>query len=57
MACWVAAVNRKEWIPNEHSWICSEHFLTGKRSDNPLAPNFIPTLFKHVDSPLAARAP
>ena len=50
-AQWVAAVNRKDWTPNKHSWICSEHFLTGERSDNPLAPNFIPTLFKHVDSP------
>ena len=50
-AKWVAAVNRKDWIPNEHSWICSEHFVTGERSDNPLAPNFVPTIFKHIDSP------
>ena len=50
-AKWVAAVNHKDWIPNEHSWICSEHFVTGERSDNPLAPNFVPTIFKHIDSP------
>ena len=24
--------------------------MTGERSDNPLAPNFVPTLFKHIDS-------
>lgn len=50
-ARWVAAVNRKDWTPNKHSWICSEHFLNGERSNNPLASNFVPTLFKHVNSP------
>ena len=50
-ARWVAAVNRKDWIPNEYTWICSEHFLNGQRSDNPLAPNYVPSVFKHVDSP------
>ena len=43
-ARWVAAVNRKDWIPNEYTWICSEHFLNGQRSDNPLAPNYVPSV-------------
>ena len=31
-ARWVAAVNRKDWIPKDYSWICSQHFVTGERS-------------------------
>ena len=34
----------------EYSWLCSEHFVTDKKSNNPLAPNFIPTIFKHIGS-------
>ena len=26
---WIAAVNRKEWYPTEHTVICSEHFIHG----------------------------
>lgn len=48
---WIAAVKRDDWAPNDNTWICSTHFVTGKRSDNPLAPNFIPTLFPQFNSP------
>jgi len=44
---WIAAVNRQNWTPSEHTWICSEHFVSGEKSNNPLAPNYVPTLFKH----------
>ena len=44
---WVAAVNRKGWYPTEYTWICSEHFVSGVKSNNPLAPNYV----KHVKSP------
>ena len=27
---WIAAVGRKDWIPNEYSWICSVHFVSGE---------------------------
>ena len=27
---WIAALNRKNWTPNEFSWLCSEHFVSGK---------------------------
>ena len=45
-------VGRKNWSPSEYTWICSEHFVSGAKSNNPLVPNYVPTLFKHVDSPL-----
>ena len=51
-AKWISAVRRAEnWTPTEYSWLCSEHFISGKKSNNPLAPNYIPTIFKHVSSP------
>ena len=48
---WIAAVKRDDWVPNDNTWICSTHFVTGKRSDNPLAPNYVPTLFPQLSSP------
>ena len=47
---WIAAVRRKKWKPTQHSWICSAHFLSGQRSDDPLSSDFVPTLFSYVDS-------
>ena len=52
---WVSAVSRENWEPTEYSWICSEHFVSGSKSNNPLAPNFVPTIFKHVNSPSKRR--
>lgn len=52
---WVSAVGRENWEPNQYSWICSEHFVSGSKSNNPLAPNFVPTIFKHVNSPSKRR--
>ena len=43
---------RKNWSPSEYTWICSELFVSGAKSNNPLALNYVPTLFKHVDSPI-----
>ena len=48
---WVAAVNRKDWQPTEYTWICSTHFVGGKKSDDPASPAYVPTLFEHVKSP------
>ena len=48
---WVAAVRHDNWSPTEHSWICSEHFVSNVKSNNPLAPNYIPTIFQHVKTP------
>ena len=47
---WVAAIKRERWEPNEHSFLCSAHFVSGKMSQNPLSPDFVPSVFKHMDS-------
>ena len=52
---WISAVNHKGWMPLEHSWICSEHFVRGAKSNNPLAPNCVLTVFSHVESPVKQR--
>ena len=33
--------------PTQYTWICSEHFVSGCKSNNLLAPNYVPSLFKH----------
>ena len=33
---WIAAVNRKNWQPSEYSWICSSHFVGGKKLNDPI---------------------
>jgi len=48
----MSVVNRKDWTPNEHSWICSEHFISGEKSNDPLSPDYVPSIFKHLPSPL-----
>ena len=44
---WIKAVNRDEWMPNDHSWICSEHFVQGWHGDDPEDENYAPTLFSY----------
>ena len=47
---------RKNWTPNEHSWICNAHFVRGMKSDDPTCPDYVPSLFRHIDSPKKKRA-
>ena len=49
---WIVAVNRQNWNPTQYTWIYSEHFVNGHKSNNPLAPNYVPSLFKHIKSPV-----
>ena len=49
-ARWVAAVNRKNWQPTDHSWLCSCHFISGAKSDDPLSPDSVPSVFPHTAS-------
>lgn len=47
---WAKAINRKNkdgslWMPTKHSLICGNHFLSGRPSNNPNSPDFVPSLF------------
>ena len=52
---WIAAVARKNWEPTRHSWICSAHFVSGSKDDDPLSPDYVPSLFSHIKSPMKRR--
>ena len=51
-AKWIAAVARKNWEPTEHSWICSAHFVSGAKDNNPLSPDYVPSVFSYIKSPV-----
>ncbi len=51
-ALWIAAIGRKvAWQPTVHTWLCSSHFI-GCKNDDPLSPDYIPSLFTHTRSPI-----
>ncbi|KAG7253601.1 hypothetical protein CRUP_002465 [Coryphaenoides rupestris] len=45
---WVAAVRRDAWRPGASSRLCSQHFISGKQSKNPLSPDYVPTVFGNI---------
>jgi len=47
---WFATVKRKNWTSTEYGQIFSEHFVSGIKSKDSLAPNYVSGLFKHVKS-------
>ena len=51
-ALWVADVRCQSWTPKENLWLCSTHFIHGKKEDNPLPPDYVPTVFAHTKSPM-----
>ena len=53
---WIVAVARKDWKPNKYSWLCSAHFVSGCKSNDPLSPDCVPSVFAHVKSPAKRRA-
>ena len=53
---WIAAVRREKWEPTEHTWLCSAHFISGKKSDDPLSPDYTPSIFSFTDSPLKRKS-
>ena len=55
-AVWVSAVKRECWEPTEHSWLCSAHFVSGSKNNDPLSPDYVPSIFSHVRSPPKRKA-
>ena len=51
-AQWIAAVGCKNWKPTEYTWLCGAHFISGKKSNDPLSPDYVPLVFGHVNSPV-----
>lgn len=49
-AHWVSGMGRKNWMPNEHSCICSTHFISGETSNDPLSPDYVPSVLTHTKS-------
>ncbi|XP_066263592.1 uncharacterized protein [Branchiostoma lanceolatum] len=49
---WIAAVKREDWLPTDSSRLCSTHFISGKKSDDTLSPDYVPSLFAYVSSPV-----
>ena len=45
-------MKRENWHPTEHTWLCSEHFIRKHKSENPLSPDYVPSVFEYVGSPI-----
>lgn len=55
-ALWITKINRKNWQPNEYSWLCSSHFISGQKSDDPLSPDYVPSIFDYTSTPEKQKA-
>lgn len=52
---WVVAINRKRWLPNQYSRLCSDHFVSGQPNVDPAHPDYVPCVFKEGDRIKAER--
>ncbi|XP_047242653.1 uncharacterized protein LOC124881164 [Girardinichthys multiradiatus] len=48
---WLSAIRRANWTPTASSRLCSAHFVSCAKSQNPLSPDYVPTIFPHLSSP------
>ncbi|XP_077990988.1 uncharacterized protein LOC144445324 [Glandiceps talaboti] len=44
---WLSAINRKNLEP-KHAWLCSKHFITGAKNDDPNHPDYVPSVFSFI---------
>ena len=38
-------------MPSEYTWICVKHFISGRKSNDPTSPDYVPSVFDHLKSP------
>uniref|UniRef100_A0A1A8LUN3 Chromosome 4 open reading frame 48 n=1 Tax=Nothobranchius pienaari TaxID=704102 RepID=A0A1A8LUN3_9TELE len=53
---WTAAIRRKYWEPGPYARVCGEHFILGKRSDDPNHPDYVPSIFSFSSPSARAQA-
>lgn len=46
---WIAAIKRQSWSETSisNARVCSAHFISGKKSDDPTNPDYVPSVFAH----------
>lgn len=54
---WVIALRRENWKPAENSRLCSVHFVGGRKSDDPLSPAYVPSVFSFVSARMKIKLP
>lgn len=47
---WLSRIRRENFTPNDNTRICSEHFVSGAKSDDPKAEGYVPSIFSHSHS-------
>ena len=47
LRAWKKAINWDNFVPNEYTCICSEHFVSWWHSDDPDDVNYAPTMFSY----------
>ncbi|KAM4630703.1 uncharacterized protein ACJ7VT_000355 [Polymixia lowei] len=53
---WITAIRRKNWNPGTETWVCGNHFVSGKKNDDPLHPDYVPSLFSFTSASDRTRA-
>lgn len=47
---WIAAIGRIDWDPTTETWLCSSHFVSGKKSNDPQHPDYVPSIFSFTSA-------